>query len=122
MDEEQQEEDDDIDIGIANGVNSSRKRRWDGLVECGSGRGGAGGGAGGEGVLGELARAILNFAEVYERVESSKQQQMMELERKRMEFAKDLEFQRMHMFMEAQLELEKLKRPKYSSGSGKRLH
>ena len=59
----------------------------------------------------ELARAILRFGEIYERIESSKQQQMMELEKQRMEFTKDLEFQRMNMFMESQLELEKMKRP-----------
>ncbi|OVA02758.1 hypothetical protein BVC80_9093g107 [Macleaya cordata] len=66
----------------------------------------------------ELARAVLKFGEIYERIESSKQQQMMELERQRMDFTKDLEFQRMQMFMEAQLELEKIKRPKYSSSTG----
>ncbi|KAG9453554.1 hypothetical protein H6P81_006458 [Aristolochia fimbriata] len=69
----------------------------------------------------ELARAVVKFGEIYERIESAKQQQMMELERQRMEFTKDLEFQRMQMFMEAQLELEKMKRPKYNSGSGKKL-
>ncbi|XP_077213823.1 trihelix transcription factor ENAP1-like isoform X2 [Tasmannia lanceolata] len=69
----------------------------------------------------ELSRAILKFGEIYERIESAKQQQMMELERQRMEFTKELEFQRMQMFMEAQLELEKMKRPKYSSGTGKKL-
>ncbi|KAF8396958.1 hypothetical protein HHK36_018595 [Tetracentron sinense] len=69
----------------------------------------------------ELARAVLKFGEIYERVESSKQQQMMELERQRMEFTKDLEFQRMHMLMEAQLELEKMKRAKYASSTGKKL-
>ncbi|KAF8394884.1 hypothetical protein HHK36_018821 [Tetracentron sinense] len=66
----------------------------------------------------ELARAILKLGEVYERIESSKQQQMLELERERMKFTKDLEFQRMHMFMEAQLEIEKMKRPNYASGTG----
>ncbi|XP_068636896.1 trihelix transcription factor ENAP1-like isoform X2 [Aristolochia californica] len=69
----------------------------------------------------ELARAVVKFGEIYERIESAKQQQMMDLERQRMEFTKDLEFQRMQMFMEAQLELEKMKRPKYNSGSGKKL-
>lgn len=58
----------------------------------------------------ELARAILRFGEIYERIESSKQQQIMELEKQRMEFSKDLEVQRMNMFMEAQLQLEKSKR------------
>ncbi|KAJ4978490.1 hypothetical protein NE237_009270 [Protea cynaroides] len=71
--------------------------------------------------ISELARAILRFGEIYERIESSKQEQMMELERQRMEFSKDLEFQRMQMFMEAQLELEKMKRPKYASSTGKKL-
>lgn len=66
----------------------------------------------------ELARAILKFGEIYERIESSKQQQMMELERQRMEFTKDLEFQRMNMFMDAHLEIEKMKRPKYAPSSG----
>ncbi|XP_052185946.1 trihelix transcription factor ENAP1 isoform X2 [Diospyros lotus] len=70
----------------------------------------------------ELARAILRFGEVYERIESSKQQQMMELEKQRMEFTKDLELQRMNMFMEAQLELQKMKTPpKYRPGEGKKL-
>ncbi|XP_059666782.1 trihelix transcription factor ENAP1-like [Cornus florida] len=70
----------------------------------------------------ELARAILRFGEIYERTESSKQQQMMELEKQRMEFIKDLELQRMNMFMESQLELEKMKFPtKYAPGSGKKL-
>ncbi|KAF8402601.1 hypothetical protein HHK36_010689 [Tetracentron sinense] len=66
----------------------------------------------------ELARAILKFGEVYERIESSKQQQMMELERQRMEFSKDLELQRMHMFIEAQLQIKKMKRQKYRPGTG----
>ncbi|KAK9289665.1 hypothetical protein L1049_007823 [Liquidambar formosana] len=68
----------------------------------------------------ELARAVLKFGEIYERIESSKQHQMMELEKQRMEFTKDLEFQRMHMFMEAQIEIEKMNRPKFPSGSGKK--
>lgn len=59
----------------------------------------------------ELARAILRFGEIYERIESSKQQQMMELEKQRMEVAKDLEVQRMNMFMETQLQIERSKRP-----------
>ncbi|KAH0661796.1 hypothetical protein KY290_030007 [Solanum tuberosum] len=57
----------------------------------------------------ELARAILRFGEIYERIESSKQQQMMELEKQRMEFTKDLEVQRMNMFMETQLQIERSK-------------
>ncbi|KAK6270561.1 hypothetical protein POUND7_007659 [Theobroma cacao] len=66
----------------------------------------------------ELARAILKFGEIYERIESSKQQQMMELEKQRMEFTKDLEFQRMNMLVDAQLEMEKSKRQKHLTRSG----
>ncbi|XP_022746794.1 trihelix transcription factor ASIL2-like [Durio zibethinus] len=68
----------------------------------------------------ELARAILKFGEIYERIESSKQQQMMELEKQRMEFTKDLEFQRMNMLVDAQLEMEKSKRQKHLNRSGKK--
>ncbi|CAA6661839.1 unnamed protein product [Spirodela intermedia] len=103
-----------------------RRRQWgssldiDRLVGGGGGSraSGGSGGVGMDGAFGELAKAIVKFGEIYERVENSKQQQMLELERQRMEFAKELEFQRMQMFMEAQLELEKMKRPKYSSGAG----
>ncbi|KAL8161039.1 hypothetical protein V2J09_012528 [Rumex salicifolius] len=66
----------------------------------------------------ELAKAILKFGEIYERIESSKQRQLVELERQRMEFTKELEFQRMNMLMEAQLEIEKVKRSKNASNSG----
>ncbi|XWS74788.1 hypothetical protein CRYUN_Cryun01aG0027400 [Craigia yunnanensis] len=66
----------------------------------------------------ELARAILKFGEIYERIESSKQHQMMELEKQRMEFTKDLEFQRMNMLVDAQLEMKKSKRQKHLNGSG----
>ncbi|XP_038721361.1 trihelix transcription factor ASIL2-like isoform X2 [Tripterygium wilfordii] len=71
----------------------------------------------------EFARAILKFGEIYERIESSKQQQMMELERQRMEFTKDLEFQRLNMFMDAQLEVVKAesKRSKLAARSGTKL-
>ncbi|CAK7325895.1 unnamed protein product [Dovyalis caffra] len=68
----------------------------------------------------ELARAILKFGEIYERIESSKQQRMMELEKQRMEFTKELEFERMNMFVDAQLELKKksFNRHKFASSSG----
>ncbi|OMP08493.1 putative transcription factor [Corchorus olitorius] len=66
------------------------------------------------------ARAILKFGEIYERIESSKQQQMMELEKQRMEFTKDLEFQRMNMFVDAQLEMQKSKRQRNLTRSGKK--
>lgn len=66
----------------------------------------------------ELAQAIERFSEVYERVEASKQRQMVELEKQRMQFVKDLEYQRMQLYMETQVQLQKIKRTKRASGSG----
>ncbi|KAL2328054.1 hypothetical protein Fmac_021481 [Flemingia macrophylla] len=69
----------------------------------------------------ELAHAIERFGDIYERVEGMKQRQMVELEKQRMQFAKDLEYQRMQLFMETQVQLQKLKRTKHSSGAGQLL-
>ncbi|KAI3735958.1 hypothetical protein L6452_15486 [Arctium lappa] len=60
----------------------------------------------------QLAEAIARFAEVYQRVEEAKQKQMVELEKHRLQFTKDLELQRMKLLMESQLQLEKMKRSK----------
>ncbi|XP_076919505.1 trihelix transcription factor ENAP2-like [Bidens hawaiensis] len=60
-------------------------------------------------VYGELAEAIWRFADVYARVEESKQRQMVELEKQRMQFTKDLELERMKLLMESQVQLRKLK-------------
>ncbi|CAN6483988.1 unnamed protein product [Victoria cruziana] len=76
------------------------------------GRAGCGGGSGSGGGLRELARAIMRFGEIYEKVEGAKQRQTMDLERQRMEFVKGLEFQRMQIFVDSQLELAKLKKAK----------
>ncbi|ONI16732.1 hypothetical protein PRUPE_3G118000 [Prunus persica] len=66
----------------------------------------------------ELAMAIERFAEIYERVEQRKQRQMVELEKQRMQFAKDLEYHRMQLFMETtKHQLRKIKRAKRSSSS-----
>ncbi|CAK8577117.1 unnamed protein product [Lathyrus sativus] len=62
-----------------------------------------------------LAQAIEKFGEVYERVEASKQRQMLELEKQRMQFAKELEFQRMQLIMETQVRMQKIKRSKRCS-------
>lgn len=67
----------------------------------------------------ELAEAIGRFGEIYERVEEAKQKQMVELEKQRMEFAKDLEIQRMKLIVDSQVYIAKLKSPKRSSHSGK---
>ncbi|CDO97813.1 unnamed protein product [Coffea canephora] len=57
----------------------------------------------------ELTRAILKFGEAYEQAESSKLQQLVDMEKQRMKFAKELELQRMQFFMKTQLELSQLK-------------
>ncbi|GAB4859686.1 hypothetical protein Ancab_011165 [Ancistrocladus abbreviatus] len=62
----------------------------------------------------KLAEAIMRFGEIYERVEVMKQEQLIELEKHRMQFAKDLEYQRMKLLMDTQLQLAKIKRPKTS--------
>ncbi|XP_019157389.1 PREDICTED: trihelix transcription factor ASIL2-like [Ipomoea nil] len=59
-----------------------------------------------------LAKAIERFGAIYERVEGMKRRQMIELEKQRMEFAKDLELQRMQLFMDTQVQLEKIKQAK----------
>ncbi|KAI7735023.1 hypothetical protein M8C21_028140, partial [Ambrosia artemisiifolia] len=72
----------------------------------------------------ELARAIARFGEVYERMESVKQEEMMKMEKERMEFTRELEFQRLNMFVETRVEVEKMKMKKKetkenrSSGAG----
>ncbi|KAL5997863.1 hypothetical protein ACLOJK_008795 [Asimina triloba] len=66
----------------------------------------------------ELAQAIVRFGEIYERVEAAKQRQMIELEKQRMEFVKGLEFQRMQLFMDSQVQLEKIKRAKRAAAKG----
>ncbi|KAK8960109.1 hypothetical protein KSP40_PGU007103 [Platanthera guangdongensis] len=91
---------------------------------CGSegfSRGALGGVGGDHEDFRDLARAIERIAEIYERVERSKLQQSIELEKQRMEFEKELEIQRMRLFTEMLLELEKVKRPKYASDSGSSL-
>ncbi|KAL8249262.1 hypothetical protein R6Q59_006130 [Mikania micrantha] len=63
----------------------------------------------------QLAEAIGRFADVYKRVEEAKQRQMVELEKQRMQFTKDLELERMKLLMESQVQLGKLKRLKSNS-------
>lgn len=70
-------------------------------------------GCDGDGIR-ELSRAIERFAEIYEKVEGDKQRQMIDLEKQRMEFIKGLEFQRMQMFVDTQVQLEKIKRTRRS--------
>ena len=67
--------------------------------------------------LEKIGEEYETFGEIYERVEEAKQRQVIELEKKRIEFAKDLEIQRMKLFMESQVRLEKIKRTKPISDS-----
>ncbi|XP_059641025.1 trihelix transcription factor ASIL2 isoform X2 [Cornus florida] len=69
----------------------------------------------------ELSRAILKFGEAYENTESSKMQQMVEMEKQRLKFAKELELQRMQFYMKTQLELSQLKHRRVENGLGMEL-
>ncbi|XP_022149189.1 trihelix transcription factor ASIL2 [Momordica charantia] len=56
-----------------------------------------------------LADSIHKFSEIYEKIESSKRQQMMELEKMRMDFLRDLELQKRQIMERAQAEIAKLR-------------
>lgn len=66
---------------------------------------------GGNGCSGdvEMAKAIVRFAEVYERVENSKWEAFVKMEKERLEFVKEVEFGRVKMLMETQVEIEKIR-------------
>ncbi|XP_058743766.1 trihelix transcription factor ASIL2 [Vicia villosa] len=68
----------------------------------------------------ELTQAIVKFGEAYEQAETSKLQQVVEMEKQRMKFSKDLELQRMQFFMKTQMEISQLKlgRRKSVNGNG----
>ncbi|GMH15959.1 hypothetical protein Nepgr_017800 [Nepenthes gracilis] len=57
-----------------------------------------------------LADAIRKFSEIYEKIESSKRKQMMELEKMRIDFQRELEAQRTQILERAQAEIEKIRR------------
>ncbi|XP_022551387.1 trihelix transcription factor ASIL1-like isoform X1 [Brassica napus] len=81
-----EEEDDDDEVGDWGFVVRKHRRVED--VDPSGGEGSS---------CRELARAILKLGEVYERIEGVKQRMMVELEKQRMEAAKELELQRMNM-------------------------
>nr|GMC75498.1 trihelix transcription factor ASIL2 [Ipomoea batatas] len=54
----------------------------------------------------ELTRAILKFGEAYEQAENAKLQQMVEMEKQRMKFAKELELQKMQKAVVEILDLD----------------
>jgi len=55
-----------------------------------------------------LADSIQNFGKIYEKIENSKRQQMMELEKMRMDFLNDLEAQKRQIFERLQSEILKI--------------
>ena len=55
-----------------------------------------------------LADSIQNFGKIYEKIENSKRQQMMELEKMRMDFLNDLEAQKRQIFERLQSEILKV--------------
>ncbi|CAL9245895.1 unnamed protein product [Arabidopsis halleri] len=64
----------------------------------------------------EVADAIERLGQIYERVEERKRKEMVELEKQRMRFAKELECHRMQLFTEMQVRLHKLRRTSGSKG------
>ncbi|XP_047069569.1 trihelix transcription factor ASIL2-like isoform X2 [Lolium rigidum] len=57
----------------------------------------------------DLAQAIRRFGEAYERVETAKLEQTVEMERQRLDFARELESQRVQFFLNTQMELSQAK-------------
>ncbi|XP_042505916.1 trihelix transcription factor ASIL1-like [Macadamia integrifolia] len=56
-----------------------------------------------------LANSIQKFGEIYEKIENSKRQQMLELEKMRVEFHRDLELQKRQILERAQAEIAKIR-------------
>ncbi|KAH7565187.1 hypothetical protein ACOSP7_020605 [Xanthoceras sorbifolium] len=56
-----------------------------------------------------LADSIQKFSEIYEKIETSKRQQMVELEKMRMDFHRDLEMQKRQIMERAQAEIAKIR-------------
>lgn len=57
-----------------------------------------------------LADSIHKFSEIYEKIENSKRRQMLELEKMRMDFHRDLEMQKRQIMERAQAEIAKIRR------------
>ncbi|KAJ4718161.1 Trihelix transcription factor [Melia azedarach] len=56
-----------------------------------------------------LADSIHKFSEIYEKIENSKRKQMLELEKMRMDFHRDLEMQKRQIMERAQAEIAKIR-------------
>ncbi|KAF8703238.1 hypothetical protein HU200_032028 [Digitaria exilis] len=84
-------------------VNGKRRRTEEGRVD-----GGRGDGERTQGLL-DLAQAIRRLGEAYERVEAAKLEQEAEMERRRIDFTRELESQRVQFFLNTQMELTQAK-------------
>uniref|UniRef100_A0A5B6ZQ37 Trihelix transcription factor ASIL2 n=1 Tax=Davidia involucrata TaxID=16924 RepID=A0A5B6ZQ37_DAVIN len=56
-----------------------------------------------------LADSIQKFGEIYEKIENNKRQQMMELEKMRTDFQRELEVQKKQILERAQVEIAKIR-------------
>lgn len=56
-----------------------------------------------------LAESVQNFGEIYEKIEGRKRQQMMDLEKMRMDFQRELELQKKQILERAQEEIAKIR-------------
>ncbi|KAK3410969.1 trihelix transcription factor ASIL2 [Eucalyptus grandis] len=56
-----------------------------------------------------LAESVTKFSKIYEKIENSKRQQMVELEKMRMDFQRDLEVQRKQIMERAQAEIARIR-------------
>ncbi|XP_047963546.1 trihelix transcription factor ASIL1-like [Salvia hispanica] len=63
---------------------------------------------GSNGVFKMLADSIHKFSEIYQKIELSKRQQMVELEKMRMDFHRDMDLQKRQILEKAQADIEKI--------------
>ncbi|XP_047319956.1 trihelix transcription factor ASIL1 [Impatiens glandulifera] len=63
-----------------------------------------------------LADSIQKFGDIYEKIESSKRQQMVELEKMRMDFQRDLEAQKKQILERAQAEIANIRQQQEEDG------
>nr|GMD37280.1 trihelix transcription factor ASIL2-like [Ipomoea batatas] len=65
-----------------------------------------------------LADSIHKFSEIYEKIEDSKRQQMLELENMRMDFHRELEAQKRQILERAKAEIAKIRQGDYEENNG----
>lgn len=65
-----------------------------------------------------LAESIQRFGEIYEKVESNKRKQILDLQRMRMDFQRDLESQKKQIFERAQADIAKIREREVEEDEG----